>query len=48
MTKATRKTVNIKDLPPPKGYSIVGGAGKKKEIKDRIKESQPGIERLPE
>lgn len=47
MTKAVKKTVNIKDLPPPKGYSIIGGAGKKKELKDGIKEAQPKIARLP-
>jgi hypothetical protein len=48
MTKAVRKTVNIKDLPVPKGYSIVGGSGKKKETKEKIKDIQPEAGRLPE
>jgi hypothetical protein len=47
MTKAIRKTVSIKDLPVPKGFSIIGGSGKKKEVKDTMKETQPRIAKLP-
>ena len=45
MTKAVRKSVSIKDLPVPKGFSIVGGTGKKKDVKEPVKKPVPG--RLP-
>ena len=48
MTKDVRKTVNIKDLPVPKGFSITGGAVKKKDIKDKLKALRPAVERLPQ
>jgi hypothetical protein len=48
MTKDVRKTVNIKDLPVPKGFTIVGGSDKKKQIKDELKATRPAIRRLPE
>jgi hypothetical protein len=48
MTKDVRKTVNIKDLPVPKGFTITGGADKKKDIKDKLKAMRPAVERLPE
>jgi hypothetical protein len=44
VTKAVRKSVSIKDLPPPKGYSIVGGA-KKKDLKEPVRKSAAA--RLP-
>jgi len=45
MTKAVRKSVSIKDLPVPKGYSIVDGTGKKKGTKAPGKKPVAG--RLP-
>jgi hypothetical protein len=48
MTKDVRKTVNIKDLPVPKGFTIIGSTDKKKDVKDKPKTMRPHIERLPE
>jgi hypothetical protein len=48
MTNDVRKTVNIKDLPAPKGFTITGGADKKKDIKDKLKALRSAVERLPE
>ena len=45
MTKAVKKSVSIKDLPVPKGYSIVGGTGRKKDVKEAVK--KPAAGRLP-
>ncbi len=36
-----RKSVSIKDLPPPKGFIIIGGAGKRKDDKEENREAQP-------
>jgi hypothetical protein len=47
MTKSSEKPINIKDLPPPKGYDITGGTGKRKELKPKGKEKQTDIEKLP-
>ena len=41
MTKGVRKTVNIKDLPVPKGFTITGGVDRKKPIKDKLKATRP-------
>lgn len=48
MTKDVRKTVNIKDLPAPKGFIIVGGTDKKKDVKDKLKAMRSAVGRLPE
>ena len=40
MAKTPRKSVSIKDLPPPKGFIIIGGAGKRKAEQEEIKEAQ--------
>ena len=47
MTKDVRKTINIKDLPVPKGFTIVGGTDKKKDVKDKLKAMRPVVGRLP-
>ncbi len=47
MTKDVRKTVNIKDLPVPKGFTITGGPDRRKPIKDKLKAMRPAVERLP-
>jgi hypothetical protein len=39
MAKAPGKPVNIKDLPPPKGFRIIGGSSKRTESKDDKKTS---------
>ena len=41
MAKTPRKSVSIKDLPPPKGFIIIGGAGKRTDDKEESKEAQP-------
>jgi hypothetical protein len=41
MAKTPRKSVSIKDLPPPKGFIIIGGAGKRTDDKEENKEAQP-------
>ena len=41
MTKGVRKTVNIKDLPVAKGFTITGGVDRKKPIKDTLKVTRP-------
>jgi len=46
MTKSSEKSINIKDLPPPKGYDVTGGASKRKEPKPTVKGKQE-IEKLP-
>jgi hypothetical protein len=46
MTKASEKPINIKDLPPPKGYDITDGAGKRKDDKPIVKDKQEN-EKLP-
>lgn len=48
MTKDVRKTVNIKDLPAPKGFTIAAGADKKKDVKDKLKAMRSPVGRLPE
>ena len=40
MPKAPRKSVSIKDLPPPKGFIIIGGAGKRKDDREDSKGTQ--------
>jgi hypothetical protein len=45
MTKAVKKSVSIKDLPLPRGYTIVGGTGTKKDLREPVKKS--GTARLP-
>ena len=46
MTKSSEKSINIKDLPPPKGYDVTGGAGKRKDPKPPGKGKQEN-EKLP-
>ena len=40
MTKASEKSINIKDLPLPKGYDITDGPGKRKDDKPIVKDKQ--------